>query len=94
MPLHTIEGTWEEIERHKEELIGRHLRVMVMPEKPIRHTVAPTMRPSALGKYAYVAGGSEEFAKEKQAERHAHSILFISRSYAVDLVGSSGSYFS
>jgi hypothetical protein len=85
MPLHTIEGTWEEIERHKEELIGR---------KPIRHTVAPTMRPSALGKYAYVAGGSEEFAKEKQAERHAHSILFISRSYAVDLVGSSGSYFS
>lgn len=25
-------------------------------------------RPSVLGKYAFVAGGSEEFAKEKQAE--------------------------
>ena len=25
-------------------------------------------RPSALGKYAFVAGGSEEFAREKQAE--------------------------
>jgi hypothetical protein len=26
------------------------------------------IRPSALGKYAFVAGGAEEFAKEKQAE--------------------------
>lgn len=28
----------------------------------------PQKRPSAFGKYAFVAGGSEEFAKEKQAE--------------------------
>ncbi len=34
MSLHTIVGTWEEIERRKAELIGRQLRVTVLPDKP------------------------------------------------------------
>jgi hypothetical protein len=32
------------------------------------HARETTPRPSALGKYSFVPGGSEEFAKEKQAE--------------------------
>ena len=37
MSAHVIEGTWEEIERHKAELIGRHLRVAITPERPALH---------------------------------------------------------
>lgn len=68
MPTTVLEGTWEEIERHKAELKGRWLRVTVQLEKPQRADASPAKRPSALGKYAFVAGGSEEFALEKQAE--------------------------
>ncbi len=68
MSLYVIEGTWEEIERRKTELMGRHLRVTIQPEKAEAHAPTPAKRPSALGKYAFVAGGSEAFAKEKQAE--------------------------
>jgi hypothetical protein len=68
MSQHVLEGTWEEIERHKGELAGRRLRVIIQPEKPAVDRTAPSERPSALGKYVYVVGGSEEFAKEKQAE--------------------------
>lgn len=68
MSLSVIEGTWEEIERHKTELIGRYLRVTIMPEKAPVSNSKSTTRPSALGKYAFVTGGSEEFANEKQEE--------------------------
>jgi len=67
MSLHIIEGTWDEIKRHEAELIGRYLRVTIKPEAPTR-TIRSAKRPSALGKYAFVAGGSEEYAREKQAE--------------------------
>ena len=68
MALTVIEGTWEEIERRKAELIGRHLLVRIESDRPILHRTRTAKRQSALGKYAFVAGGSEEFAKEKQAE--------------------------
>lgn len=70
MPLNVIEGTWEEIEHHKAELIGRHLRVTIKPEISSDAPVNPASKklPSALGKYAFVVGGSEEFAKDKQSE--------------------------
>lgn len=68
MSLNVIEGTWEEIERHKAELIGRRLRVTIQPEKPSARPPDQAQRPSALGKYAFVAGGSEAFANDKQAE--------------------------
>ena len=41
MSRHVIEGTWEDIERHKAELIGQWLRVTVKPQRPT------TTRPSA-----------------------------------------------
>lgn len=68
MPVTVFEGTWEEIERHKAELKGYWLRVTVQPEKPQQARTDAKKRPSALGKYAFVAGGSEEFAREKQVE--------------------------
>jgi hypothetical protein len=34
MAQHVIEGTWEEIESHKAELVGRHLRVIITPDRP------------------------------------------------------------
>ncbi len=78
MSPNVIEGTWEEIERRKAELIGCYLRVTIQPEKwslenSSSQKFAPTQpdtarRTSALGKYAFVSGGSEEFAEEKRTE--------------------------
>jgi len=68
MALTVIAGTWEEIERRKAELVGRRLLVRIESERPTVRRTRPATRRSALGKYAFVAGGSEEFAKEKQAE--------------------------
>ena len=72
MPPSIIEGTWEEIERYKADLIGRRLQVTIKPEKAAGShrsvKAVPETYPSALGKYAFVSGGSEEFALEKQAE--------------------------
>ena len=49
---------------------GDRVRVKLDQDEP---NITPAVtrggkRPSALGKYAFVAGGSEEFAREKQAE--------------------------
>ncbi len=70
MPPTVIEGTWEEIEHRKAELIGRHLRVTIHPKSSSGVPVGATSKKntSALGKYAFVSGGSEEFAKDKQSE--------------------------
>ena len=72
MPFNVIEGTWEEIEHRKAELIGRRLRITIKPEKAAgnRRSVKTSQEtcPSALGKYAFVSGGSEEFALENQSE--------------------------
>jgi len=78
MSLNVIEGTWEEIERRKTELIGFYLRVTIQPEKwslensSSQNFVAArpdtARRTSALGKYAFVSGVSEEFAEEKRTE--------------------------
>jgi hypothetical protein len=67
---HPRRNLGREIERHKAELTGRQLRVTVKQEKTAVTPVAAPKRPSALGKYAFVAGGSEEFAEEKQAEEN------------------------
>jgi hypothetical protein len=78
MSLHVIEGTWEEIERHKAELMGRHLRVTISPEGPALHkrsvqrkTLAAATQPKVLtgfGAFKGKIGSSEEFAREKRAE--------------------------
>ncbi|HME00452.1 MAG TPA: hypothetical protein VKM93_24365 [Terriglobia bacterium] len=78
MSSHVIEGTWEEIERHKAELIGRHLRVTITPEKPALHKQSARSKKSAaatqakgltgFGAFKGKIGSSEEFAREKRAE--------------------------
>ncbi len=77
MSLHVIEGTWEEIERRKSELIGRHLRVIITPEKPVMRkqntpaqkttSSAPPHRVSAMGKYAGILS-TEDYFRDKQED--------------------------
>jgi hypothetical protein len=58
-------------EAHKLHLQpGDKVRVQLYPEHQETAEIASNKakRLSALGKYAFVAGGSEEFAKEKQIE--------------------------
>ena len=75
MSLRVIEGTWEEIERHKAELVGRHLRVTITPERPAldKQSAPPkklaAARPKVLtgfGAFKGKIGSSEEFAREKR----------------------------
>ena len=71
-----IEGIWEEIESHKAEWMGRHLRVIVTPDEPAAHEPAaaesrPKLPPKKLvgfGALTGIIGSSEEFAREKQLE--------------------------
>lgn len=69
-----LEGTWDEIKQHDKELEGKIVRVFIvsteetMEERATSSQPAGAKRPSALGKYAYVPGGSEAFAREKQQE--------------------------
>ena len=75
MSQHVIEGTWEEIKRHEAELIGRHLRVTILPEPDARSArpdkLAVSKHPKVLtgfGAFKGKIGSSEEFAREKRAE--------------------------
>lgn len=73
-----LEGTTEEITTllRRGAFAGRKLRVIVDPQEELLQETRieksgnanQPKRPSALGKYAFVAGGSEAFAREKQAE--------------------------
>ena len=65
-----IEGTPEQLAGWLGRLSnGKRYRIteIEMPE-PAPTQAPPPNRVSAMGKYAYVPGGSEEFAREKQAE--------------------------
>jgi len=72
-----IEGTWEEIERRKAELIGQRLRVMILPKMSTKPTAktpskkAPTTEvPRKLTAYGMLAGvlSVDEFIRDKQEE--------------------------
>ncbi|HZT40745.1 MAG TPA: hypothetical protein VFA07_01080 [Chthonomonadaceae bacterium] len=65
-----VEGTGEELLHHLEQFPHDYFRLIPLPkpQENGKERKAKKQRPSALGKYAFVAGGSEEFAKEKQAE--------------------------
>ncbi len=54
----------EEFLRRKHEETAQTVGAVATPQLDS----GTASRPSVLGKYAFVAGGSEEFAKEKQAE--------------------------
>ena len=73
--MHVIEGTWEEIERHKAELIGRHLRVTVTPERPApRKPITPAAQAPAKVKELRGRGmfagllSTEEYFREKRED--------------------------
>jgi len=77
MTTHVIEGTWEEIERHKAEFVGYHLRVTVTRMRQTSQKTgksakqatvnSPQPRISAMGKYAGILS-SEDFMRQKQEE--------------------------
>ena len=74
MALNVIEGTWEEIERHKAELIGHHLRVTITPERRItsKHSTSEAVtNPKVLrgrGAFKGMFGGTAAIIAEKQDE--------------------------
>jgi hypothetical protein len=75
MSLQVIEGTWEEIERRKAEMIGHHLRVTITPDRPTTRTASvPDKAPAqprvlrARGAFKGMTGGTEALIAEKQAE--------------------------
>lgn len=75
-----LEGTWEEIKLHEQELTGRRLRVIIGPEVAKRQEATTESKQSEIqaknqtkkllgyGMFAHVPGGSEAFAREKQGE--------------------------
>ncbi|HLK55342.1 MAG TPA: hypothetical protein VKU00_02185 [Chthonomonadaceae bacterium] len=72
-----LEGTWEEIKQHEEDLAGRRFRLILLSEdneniqKNTPTTIKATKEPKqlrGLGRFAHVPGGSEAFAQEKQIE--------------------------
>jgi len=74
---HILEGTWEEIKLHEQELTGRYLRVIVGPEVESREAATEGAQTEIQGKnqpkklrgysmFAHVPGGSEAFEREKQ----------------------------
>ena len=74
-PVKTFRGTIKEVLRHRSEIPAKaQVELRILPEEPEQETKSgepsakPKHRVSAMGKYAFVPGGSEEFAKEKQAE--------------------------
>jgi len=74
MSLHVIEGTWEEIKRHEAELIGRHVRLTIKPDKPATHKqkAQPTVptEPKILRARGMLAGllSTEEYFREKRED--------------------------
>ncbi len=78
MALQVIEGTWEEIERRKAELIGRHLRVTIVPEKgprrqqlpskPVSASKSPSKKLVGMGAFKGKTGEYEAFAREKRVQ--------------------------
>lgn len=75
MSPRTIEGTWEEIERHKAEFDGYVLRLTIKPQKSDRIATSPEAQPPGSGKtlrargaYKGLFGGTEALLAEKQAD--------------------------
>jgi hypothetical protein len=77
MAQYVIEGTWEEIERHKAELVGLQLRLTIKRGKTAlrspatRATQKAAEQPKKLvgyGAFKGMTGGSEALAQEKKAE--------------------------
>ncbi len=74
MGTYIIEGTWEEIERRKAELVGQHLRLTVNPPKATKHAAKPAAEPVRQAKVLRGLGmfagriSTERYLEEKHAE--------------------------
>jgi len=78
--MYVIEGTWEEIERHKAEFAGHILRLTIKPQQSAKRkqsksaataTPTPPTQPKKLvgyGAFKGVFGGTEAFLAAKQEE--------------------------
>lgn len=71
-PIRVYRGTLEEVLCHRDEIppdAFLELKVFDHPnDLHQRDVIQGGRKPSAGGKYAFVPGGSEEFAREKQRE--------------------------
>ena len=64
-----LEGTGEELLQHLVHFPHEHFRLVPLLSDPIENEKPkPKKSHSILGKYAFVAGGSEDFARDKQTE--------------------------
>jgi len=76
MPQQVIEGTWEEIKSREAELIGRHLRVIVKPEKAAGRKASPKKAEPAAAQtkefraYGLLKGiiNTEDYLREKRED--------------------------
>ncbi len=78
MPMHVIEGTWEEIEQHKTELAGRRLRVTIEPRAAAsRKSQSQAKMPApaecaktlvGFGAFKDALPSSEQYMREKRAD--------------------------
>ena len=72
-PSKVFTGTVDEVFSHRHEIPPDARLELKVFEAATSHAdpsapAATRTRPSALGKYAFVGGGSEQFAREKQAD--------------------------
>jgi hypothetical protein len=78
-----LEGTWEELKQHENELAGKRFRLVPLPPKQTRASSTVTKSRSSageeattdkprqltgMGKFAGIIPSSEEFARMKQEE--------------------------
>ncbi|MDQ2731919.1 MAG: hypothetical protein M3Y56_09690 [Armatimonadota bacterium] len=78
MSFDVIEGTWEEVERHKAELLGRQLRVTILPDRPasqeksisIRNPAAtvPAKKLTGFGAFKDSLPSTEDYFREKRED--------------------------
>ena len=70
--LEVVEGTGRELLAHLQQFPQEHFRLVPLSlpsdKVEVQNLNAAKRKPSSLGNYAFVPGGSETFALEKQAE--------------------------
>ena len=77
-----LEGTWEELKLHEEELTGKRFRLVPVPSElakaaskagkpgqiPPQKSQTTPRQLTGMGKFAGIIPGSEEFLRQKQEE--------------------------
>ena len=82
MTQQVLEGTWEELKQHDQELAGKRIRLVPVPPEPERaasnarkpghsssgETPIEPRQLTGMGKFAGIIPCSEEFMRQKQEE--------------------------